>query len=104
MSCWFLSPSPISPLPNAVPRSSFQARPTIASAPTSSSSQSPARAGPRQVSERSPSATGAAGLLKPSAIKPVITTIERGLVVKRLGRLEDPDRDALRQVLHAILG
>lgn len=46
----------------------------------------------------------AAGLLKPSAIKPVITTIERGLVVKRLGRLEDPDRDALRQALHAILG
>lgn len=104
MSCWFLSPSPISPLPNAVPRSSFQARPTIASAPTSSLSQSPARAGPRPASGVTVAYWQAAGLLKPSAIKPVITTIERGLVVKRHGRLEDPDRDALRQALHAILG
>lgn len=27
----------------------------------------------------------AAGLLKPSTVKPVITTIEQGLVIKRLG-------------------
>jgi mRNA interferase MazF len=45
-----------------------------------------------------------AGLLKPSAIKPVVTTVERGLVVKRLGRLKDQDREALRQAIQAIFG
>jgi len=35
------------------------------------------------------------GILKQSAIKPVITTIEMGLVVKHMGRLTDNDRMAL---------
>ena len=104
MSCWFPSPSPISPLPNAVPRSSFQARPTIVSAPTSSSSVTSQSRPATGIGEVTVAYWQAAGLLKPSAIKPVITTIEHALVVKRLGRLEDPDRDALRQALHAILG
>jgi mRNA interferase MazF len=46
----------------------------------------------------------AAGLLKPSAIKPVFTTIERGLVIRRLGQLTDQDRSALRQALSTIFG
>ncbi|MGH2360889.1 MAG: type II toxin-antitoxin system PemK/MazF family toxin [bacterium] len=46
----------------------------------------------------------AAGLLKPSAIKPVITTVERGLVIRRLGRLNDQDREALRRAIQAIIG
>jgi mRNA interferase MazF len=46
----------------------------------------------------------AAGLLKPSVIKPVITTAERGLVIRRLGQLTDQDREALRQAIQAILG
>jgi mRNA interferase MazF len=46
----------------------------------------------------------AAGLLKPSAIKPVLTTVERGLVIRRLGQLNDADREALRQAIQAILG
>ncbi len=33
-----------------------------------------------------------AGLLKPSAIKPVITTIEKPLVIKSLGRLKEKDQ------------
>jgi len=45
-----------------------------------------------------------AGLLKPSAIKPVITTVERSLVIRRLGRLNDQDREALRRTLQAIFG
>jgi mRNA interferase MazF len=45
-----------------------------------------------------------AGLVRPSVLKPVLATIERGLVVRRLGRLTDPDRAALRQVLAEILG
>lgn len=45
-----------------------------------------------------------AGLLRPSVLKPVLATIERGLVVRKLGRLADSDRAALRQVLAEILG
>ncbi len=44
-----------------------------------------------------------AGLLKPSAIKPVVTTIEKGLVLKRLGRLTERDQNALRENLEMIL-
>ena len=46
----------------------------------------------------------AAGLLKPSAIKPILTTIEKRLVRKRLGMLNDDDRAGLRQALALILG
>ena len=46
----------------------------------------------------------AAGLLKPSAIKPVITTIERSLVIRIMGQLRDNDRIALQERLKVILG
>lgn len=46
----------------------------------------------------------AAGLLNPSAIKPVITTIEQTLVIKRLGLLSDQDREALKQAIGALIG
>jgi mRNA interferase MazF len=46
----------------------------------------------------------AAGLLKPSAIKPVITTIEKSLVIRTMGRLKDNDRIALQEGLKVILG
>lgn len=46
----------------------------------------------------------AAGLLKPSAIKPVITTIEKTLVLKTMGRLKGNDQKALREGLGLILG
>ncbi len=45
-----------------------------------------------------------AGLLRPSVLKPVVATLERGLVLRRLGRLAEEDRRALRDVLDAILG
>ena len=45
-----------------------------------------------------------AGLLKPSVLKPVVATIERGLVMRKLGKLEEQDRRALRDVLDLILG
>jgi mRNA interferase MazF len=44
-----------------------------------------------------------AGLLRPSVLKPVLATIERGLVLRRLGRLEEEDRRALRRLLQTIL-
>lgn len=43
------------------------------------------------------------GLLKPSAVKPVIATIEQSLVARRLGRLAPPDQASLKQALAAIL-
>jgi mRNA interferase MazF len=45
----------------------------------------------------------AAGLLKPSAIKPVITTIEKHLVIKSMGQLKPEDNTALRGMLKIIL-
>ncbi len=45
-----------------------------------------------------------AGLLKSSVLKPIVATIERGLVLRKLGRLEEEDRRALRGVLEVILG
>lgn len=46
----------------------------------------------------------AAGLLKPSAIKPVITTIEKPLIIKSMGRLKEKDQKALQESLKGILG
>jgi mRNA interferase MazF len=45
-----------------------------------------------------------AGLIKPSAIKPVLATVEKGLVIKKLGRLEEQDRKNLQNLLRIILG
>ena len=46
----------------------------------------------------------AAGLLKPSVLKPVITTVEKKMILKRLGSLQTADVTALRDCLKAILG
>jgi mRNA interferase MazF len=45
-----------------------------------------------------------AGLLKPSVIKPLVTTIETSLVLRQLGTLHAEDQDSLHKVLAAILG
>ncbi len=45
-----------------------------------------------------------AGLIKPSAAKPVITTVDASLVIRRLGQLANEDRQALRNALAEILG
>lgn len=45
-----------------------------------------------------------AGLLKPSAIKPVIATVEYTLVIKRLGRLKEGDQQKLRAAIAKIVG
>lgn len=45
-----------------------------------------------------------AGLIKPSIIKPVLTTIDKSLVIMKLVTLEEIDILALRNLLEAILG
>jgi mRNA interferase MazF len=46
----------------------------------------------------------AAGLLKPSVLKPVFTTIEQRLIIKQLGTLSTADANALREVLRWVVG
>ncbi len=46
----------------------------------------------------------AAGLLKPSAIKPVIATVEHSIIAKRLGKLKEDDQQKLRAEIAKIVG
>ncbi len=45
-----------------------------------------------------------AGLVKSSTIKPILTTIEKRLIIRTLGQLKQPDSLLLRDALKAILG
>lgn len=45
-----------------------------------------------------------AGLLKPSAFKPLVATVEAPLVRRRLGRLQSDDLQVLREILDTIIG
>jgi mRNA interferase MazF len=45
----------------------------------------------------------AAGLLKPSAIKPVIATLEQSLIIRKLGTLDGADSAALQTALNRLL-
>ena len=45
-----------------------------------------------------------AGLLKPSAVKPVLATLEQRLVLRSLGALEAHDRAGLRTAVGEIVG
>lgn len=45
-----------------------------------------------------------AGLLKPSAIKPVFATFEQRLVIRKLGSLSNDDQGVLQEAISQILG
>lgn len=45
----------------------------------------------------------AAGLVKPSAIKPVFATLEQGLILRQLGSLTADDQAALRQAIAQVI-
>lgn len=45
-----------------------------------------------------------AGLLKPSVLKPILFTLDRSLVLRKLGYLRQQDLEALKKSLGAILG
>jgi mRNA interferase MazF len=44
-----------------------------------------------------------AGLIKPGVVKPILTTIEKTMVIRRLGRFQPIDVKALQQALKLIL-
>ncbi len=46
----------------------------------------------------------AAGLLKPSAVKPVIATLEQQLIIRQLGTLANADARGLRTAIAEIIG
>ncbi|MBK5931769.1 PemK-like protein [Halochromatium salexigens] len=45
-----------------------------------------------------------AGLLKPSMLKPLVATIEKSKIIKRLGHLSNADRKRLSGLLQSVLG
>jgi len=45
-----------------------------------------------------------AGLIKPSVIKPILTTLAKRLVIRKLGQLSEEDRQTLKVALPIILG
>ena len=45
-----------------------------------------------------------AGLIRPSVVKSIFTTVEKGLALKKLGRLGQDDRRALKETLEAVIG
>ncbi len=45
-----------------------------------------------------------AGLIKTSVLKPVVTTIEQGLVVRTMGALSASDLRSLREVIVQVIG
>jgi mRNA interferase MazF len=45
-----------------------------------------------------------AGLLKASVIKPILTTVEKALIIRKLGTLADNDQEALNKGLQTIIG
>lgn len=45
-----------------------------------------------------------AGLIKPSVFKPILATIDKKLILKKLGELSQEDQYALQQSLAMILG
>jgi len=45
-----------------------------------------------------------AGLLKPSVIKPIFATVEKALLLRKLGRLGKEDRNILQETLKTLLG
>lgn len=60
--------------------------------------------GPRRFGDVDVADWAGAGLLKPSRVKPVIVTIQRDMIRRRLGHLGSSDMTALRKSLSEVLG
>jgi len=105
MLFWFLFLSPTNPQSrNGQPLLSVQL-PTIVIDPTSLSMAVTSQiAVPSQLGTFLATDWKAAGLLKPSVVKPIITTLQKTLVKKKLGRLIGQDIERLQDALQSIFG
>jgi mRNA interferase MazF len=74
-------------------------RPDLILMPITSQSQ-----GSTQFGDVPIAGTGAAGLLMPGVVKPILFTMEVKLVRKLLGRLADDDQRALRHCIALLIG
>ncbi len=45
-----------------------------------------------------------AGFIKPSVIKPIFTTIDKKLIIKKLGKLRTEDRHHLHEIFKILMG
>ena len=45
-----------------------------------------------------------AGLIKPSVIKPIFATVEKGIVIRKIGKPVDQDQQNLRKSIPVIMG
>jgi mRNA interferase MazF len=45
-----------------------------------------------------------AGLIRPSVIKPIFTTVEKSLIIRKMGTLHQGDQKALKKAIQKILG
>jgi mRNA interferase MazF len=45
-----------------------------------------------------------AGLIKPGILKPILTTVEKSLILRKLGHLRTSDEQALGKALQSVLG
>lgn len=59
---------------------------------------------PLQLGEHFIAEWAAAGLLKPSVIKPIVTSLEKSLVLKSLGHLQPVDKHGLENILQQVIG
>jgi hypothetical protein len=105
MLFWFLFLSPTNPQSrNGQPLLSVQL-PTIVIGPTSLSIAVTSQiTAPSQIGTFLVKDWKAAGLLKPSVVKPIITTLQKTLVKKKLGRLIGQDIERLQDALQSIFG
>ena len=76
-----------------------QARPDVILMAITSQLSSPPRLGEVVIADWK-----TAGLLKASTTKPILTTIEKRLLIRSLGKLASPDLVSLRDALKKIVG
>ena len=105
MSYWCRFPSPAKPPPRSGPPSSSPGRaynavkPDVVVMAITSQLRASATLGEVWVQDWT-----AAGLIKPSAVKPVFATLERSLIVRQLGALNATDRTSLKKAIGETLG
>ena len=104
MWCWCRFRPPTSRGRRSGPRSSCPEAAITPAGAISSSWRSPQVRQPLGFGEALVADWQVAGLIKPSVLKPVFTTIDQGLVVRTMGALSANDLRSLREVIGQVIG